>query len=75
MFGFGRPFQFKIIFACKARNVLFKWSPVRGSLLWALTFPAYITLGCKRIAVPNTLAYYDTTTITVVKHTGKGPTS
>ncbi len=37
------------------------------SNVWLLAVPTNIRLGWKRMAVVNTLAYYDMVTITVVK--------
>jgi hypothetical protein len=44
-----------------------EWSPIMGSTLVASSLGASIRLGWKYMAVANTLAYYDTATITAVK--------
>ncbi len=51
MFATFSHFLPRLIFTVKARSLPLERSPIRGSIL----------------ALPNTLAYYDTATITVVK--------
>jgi hypothetical protein len=51
----------------KARCLPLNWSPVRDSTLIGSSLTTNVRLGWKRMSVANTLAYYATAIIAVVK--------
>ncbi len=54
-------------FVGKARSLPLEWNAVKGSTLVGSSLPTNIRIGWKRAEVANTLAYYDTATISAFR--------
>ncbi len=64
MFATPTHFHPSLIFVGKDRSLPLEWSPIRGSTLIGYSLPGNIRVGFEEA---NTIAHYDTATITTVK--------